>query len=431
MNLRNRTGTENTDHVQSTLDRERTNTPGVGKTVDLPKQAKDQKAVKFSTTAQMESCEVCGGSFLKGRGLSIHQTKAGCRAVMESRKSKYKSTSSGLQDLNHSDSTHPDTFHDIPVLNDEVLQKKDKTAPVKNRNTQTDSLVSNSEKETIQGRSKDQEERLVEKSKAIKNDNILGQSEQLEAKKAKHKQGKFEKYAKKSSMDIKRFCVKSEKRCAAVIPEEVACQKEGMVNKRKTPEKMPMKEETRSKGLTITPKVLNLAKEDEEEFVLISDEEESSQGQVEKSSRTTNETTVKQQDIRTWFDTARVTPSDSKEASFKKLVEEVNTGPPDDVISKHIIEMTRRDYRSLSGRNWINDKIVDEYFTLIKERNQKNNLSKVSTLSTHAFQKLEQDFDENFHLIAERWVKEDLTTQDKVLISNLQEGPLESCGSGY
>ena len=229
MNLRNRTGTEQTDHDQLTLDRERSNTPGAGNTVDLPKSAKKQKAVKFSTTAQMENCEVCGGSFVKGRGLSIHQTKAGCRLILESRKSKHKSTSSGLQDINHSDSTHLNTFHDNPVLNDEVPQKKDKTAPVQNRNTQTDLLFSNQEKETIQSRSKDQEERLAVKSKDTKSDNILGRRKHPEEKKEKQKQKKF-------SMDIKRFCVTSEtkgKRCATFSPEEVACQKESMVNTEK------------------------------------------------------------------------------------------------------------------------------------------------------------------------------------------------------
>ena len=157
MNLRNRTGTEQTDHDQLTLDRERSNTPGAGNTVDLPKSAKKQKAVKFSTTAQMENCEVCGGSFVKGRGLSIHQTKAGCRLILESRKSKHKSTSSGLQDLNHSDSTKLATFQDNPALNDEVTSKFEKT-PQKR-----DSLLSNQKMNNTQSRSEDHEERFVER----------------------------------------------------------------------------------------------------------------------------------------------------------------------------------------------------------------------------------------------------------------------------
>ena len=182
MTLRNRTGTETTDHVQSTLDRERLITPGEGATVD-PTHTARKKAVKPSTSEQMENCEVCGRSFVKGRGLSIHQTKAGCKKIMESRKSKSKSTNSGLQDSNHSDSTK-EQFHDSPVLKDVVSpNQRKKTAPVKNR---IDPSKSNQKSEnTLVVKSKDQEGRLIEKTLPLEKDNTPDQSQdQVEKVKA-------------------------------------------------------------------------------------------------------------------------------------------------------------------------------------------------------------------------------------------------------
>ena len=400
MTLRNRTGTETTDHVQLTLDRERLTTPGEGATVD-PSHTARKKAVKPSTSEQMENCEVCGRSFVKGRGLSIHQTKAGCKKIMESRKSKSKSTNSGLQDSNHSDSTK-ELFHDSPVLKDEVSPNQGKkTTPVKNR---IDPSKSNQQSENTHVRRKDQEERLIEKTLPLEKDNTPEQSQdQLEKVKAPEKVlcGAKKKYP----MDIRRFC-EIKKRMSKDESSKLTTDAES-----KERGELSMKA-TRSKCLRTTTKDIDHQESQIQEVLIISDEESNEE---EKRTRPEDGSTSHQQDIRAWLDKEKGTNIKSKDM-FKRLVEQVNSGPPDDIISKHTLEMSRRDYRSLTGKNWMNDKIVDEYFTLIKERNQKDNLAKVSTFSVHAFRKLEQDFEENFQLIADRWVKEDLTMQDIVLI---------------
>ena len=371
---------------------------------------------------------MCGGSFVKGRGLSIHQTKAGCRLILESRKIKHKSTSSGLQDLNHSDSTKLATFQDNTVLNDEVTSKLEKTPKT------CDSLLSNQQVNNTQSRSEDHEERFVERENSKEVGPIQEKRKHPEVKESKPDASKYKQSPgakKKISMDIRKFCVKkqgrkstealAEKRSSTTIPEEVVCQKSqrSVEDPRATTEKVPTERNTGNKGLKKDCKHRSsqtLASKDDKEFQVIDDEISIEKG--ENIISIPDETTFKQQDIRSWCETGLTSNS---EGTFKKLVEEVNTGPPDDVISKHSIEMTRRDYRSLSGKNWINDKIIDEYFTLIKERNLKNNLAKVTIFSTHAFTKLEQDFDDNFNLIANRWVNEDLTLQDKVLIPIFKE----------
>ena len=65
-------------------------------------------------------------------------------------------------------------------------------------------------------------------------------------------------------------------------------------------------------------------------------------------------------------------------------MENLNSGPPGDILSKHFLEMSRSDYRSLSGRNFLNDKIINEYFQLIRERNVREKLPTIYQLSTYA-----------------------------------------------
>ena len=104
----------------------------------------------------------------------------------------------------------------------------------------------------------------------------------------------------------------------------------------------------------------------------------------------------------------------NKEKCFRKLVENLNSGPPDDVLSKHRIQMRRRDYRSLSGRNYLNDKIIDEYLTLIKERNEQGGLTSIYAFPSYVFPHLLQDFS-HYEYVEEK-IKTDLTLGGIVVI---------------
>merc|ERR1712032_917982 len=44
------------------------------------------------------------------------------------------------------------------------------------------------------------------------------------------------------------------------------------------------------------------------------------------------------------------------------------TGPPNEILVKHQLQMTRSDFRSLFDKNYLNDKIIDQYLLLIKQR---------------------------------------------------------------
>ena len=56
---------------------------------------------------------------------------------------------------------------------------------------------------------------------------------------------------------------------------------------------------------------------------------------------------------------------------IKELVNNINTGPSNDTLSKNnYLEMKRCDYRSLTGKNYLNDKIIDEYMGCSKSNAQ-------------------------------------------------------------
>ena len=101
---------------------------------------------------------------------------------------------------------------------------------------------------------------------------------------------------------------------------------------------------------------------------------------------------------------------------IKTLFHQINTGSPNDTLSKNgYLEMKRCDYRSLTGRNLLNDKVIDEYMYLIKERNKRDNLIGIGTLSVHMYKLLDQDFETGYQK-TRNWIKEDLTNKDIILV---------------
>ena len=109
-----------------------------------------------------------------------------------------------------------------------------------------------------------------------------------------------------------------------------------------------------------------------------------------------------------------VTGTKGAEEDLKTVTEQLNSGNPDDIISKHYLEM-RRDYRSLTGKNFLNYKVIDEYLNLIQERSSRPNIPSVYAMTTHAYTWLDEDFSRNFDKV-ESWIKEDLENKDIILV---------------
>ena len=111
---------------------------------------------------------------------------------------------------------------------------------------------------------------------------------------------------------------------------------------------------------------------------------------------------------------------EEKELSVSGLAERqksIITGPPNEILVKHHLQMTRSDFRSLFDKNYLNDKIIDQYLLLIKQRHENDpNLPSVSVQSVYFYHKidrlgLEQGMEET-----SRWIKDDITEKDVFLI---------------
>ena len=95
---------------------------------------------------------------------------------------------------------------------------------------------------------------------------------------------------------------------------------------------------------------------------------------------------LQQQDIRTVFskggekeerepdasqeDSEERNPTEEEELT--KLVSSIERGPLQDQIVNHWLRLTRGDFRTLQGSEYINDQIIDSYMRLVQERSQRD-----------------------------------------------------------
>ena len=129
---------------------------------------------------------------------------------------------------------------------------------------------------------------------------------------------------------------------------------------------------------------------------------------------------VSRPDLREWLNVKPAkersrSETDDRVKSYEDVLRNLNYGPPDEIISQHFLQMKRRDYRSLAGRNLLNDKIIDEYLQLIRQRNVSDELPKVYPLTTHTYSWLEEDYDRNLPAVL-KWFHEDLTGMEMLLV---------------
>merc|ERR1712142_763439 len=101
--------------------------------------------------------------------------------------------------------------------------------------------------------------------------------------------------------------------------------------------------------------------------------------------------------------TEEITPSNSKEVDIQR-------GSLDEYLNRRL-NLTRRDFQSLSGSRYINDKIIDRYLQLIRERNEADfSLPRIFTCITHLY----------VATVAKgvrstvRWIKEDVRVKDLI-----------------
>ena len=107
-------------------------------------------------------------------------------------------------------------------------------------------------------------------------------------------------------------------------------------------------------------------------------------------------------------------PEDISVEDLKSRPQNITIGPADEVLVKHHLNMTRSYFRFLASNNYVNDKMIDQYLRLIKERNDKDQeLPSVATQTVFFFKKLDRLGLEEGSKQTENWIKENMLEKEK------------------
>ena len=450
------------------------------------------KAQEIKT--KFENCQVCGKSYKKSRGLSIHMSLTSCRSILERTNRNSKSISSSPPESHHSGSTkginlprHSSTPAQAESMKEseklEVSSQQKKTSvqiTAKEKIREEDILVIDNEieksiKKTVltlpqciekklkgirngsEGRIKHREEKFV----ILQNSSGHSKKETL----SKREKKKYTKAEPAGYMNIKKFVDYNtgstqkqgqEKRIKSVVIKKEVATKQGDVRRVVAQQKLTKTvrwtdksmiddsprtvewvdssnlrevatgnqshkinereviETSGEKAAIDTGKVIEISDEeitDAREVIEVSDDEVATSTDKREIIDVSNE----EASICPLGDERQVTATKGSAEDFKRVTVNLNSGNPDDLISKNFLELKRRDYRSLTGRNELNDKVIDEYLHLIQERSKKPGLPTVYAMTTHAYTWLDLDFSKNFDKV-ESWIPDDITTNDIILI---------------
>lgn len=108
--------------------------------------------------------------------------------------------------------------------------------------------------------------------------------------------------------------------------------------------------------------------------------------------------------------------AESKEGGLKKVVRDIHRGNANEVIATNLLNLTKGDFRSLSKKNYVNDKIVDDYMSLIQKRNAADErLPDVYTVTVFLYKKLQAHGLEEGMRQTQSWFKEDLREKDLIM----------------
>ena len=92
---------------------------------------------------------------------------------------------------------------------------------------------------------------------------------------------------------------------------------------------------------------------------------------------------------------------------------DVRNGPGAEVLSRNWMNLTRADYRTIQGKRYLNDKIIDSYIHLIQERSEaSSDLPTVYGLTTFFYTQLSTFGLEEGSRRTQDWIKEDLREKD-------------------
>ena len=116
--------------------------------------------------------------------------------------------------------------------------------------------------------------------------------------------------------------------------------------------------------------------------------------------------------------------TDSKQRRENDLYEkgrkvDVDKGPPEEVLvdnGTRGLRLRRRDLQTLSGKNLLNDKILNQYVELIKKRNEADSsLPSIYSFNTFVYEVLDRLGLEEGEIKMKNWFQEDLREKDLII----------------
>ena len=384
----------------------------------------------------METCVVCKGSYKKGRGLKIHQKKSGCfKKLADLHRNKCKSEAPNTQEPNHSD------VRSQVDQNGEATETSSVEGQVKNRGEKgQDRQIGEKKEEPEDGGTRQPKgEELGQRNKTREGDaleihvepSLYAEVDTWLNTTVQDKNPDTEQEMKKTNQeDIRSWLKRKELRKETISADELLGDtRRVLVKENKDPKKQLNREKASSRAEE-PPKDTRrvLAKENQDprkqpNLDQMCPEEDTKQGE-----------TKDKQDIRTWLETGKAkTEAGSKPDGQKRentgdtrrvLAKErdaqsqveIMEGPANVVLSKHGLHLTRGDFRSLADKNYLNDKIIEEYLRLIASRNEDDSqLPTVYSCSVFLYKQLDKfGLDEGWKR-TKRWIREDITAKDYVL----------------
>ena len=417
-----------------------------------------------------ENCKVCGRSFKKGRGMNIHLSRTNCRATLERRNRNCKSIKGSPQETHHSGSTNR---INLPRQSSSSAQENTRCEESTRLQEQIETLSKTNQKSSTDKTKEEIKEEKTKEEEVLVIDDDIEQSIRTEVltlpqcidKKLrgfrKESEGKFvkegnivilhnptDKSTKKiapskkdkkdrkknivTSLDMRQFIIRSgdTTRIQTNKMKSVVALQEATVEQ----------EDTRQ---VVIEKCCKAEISQDQRVVVTDDQGDSRQVSVEKDSRKVEISQPQSDDWRvivsnadevgdgaslersahSEYERSIANQENSRQVIVKKrggedirqVTEHLNTGDPDDIISHNFLQMRRSDYRTLTGVNHLNDKIIDEYLHLLQEKSKTENSLTVYAMPCHAYTWLDENFSMNFDKVSD-WIKEDLTSKEIILI---------------
>ena len=120
-----------------------------------------------------------------------------------------------------------------------------------------------------------------------------------------------------------------------------------------------------------------------------------------------------QKDLRQWINEDVSTKTN---VTWKDICRFFCKGEENDTISQGTYTLRRIDYKSLVGKNYLNDLVIEEYMEIIRERNLKAGLPSIGAISVFFYPQFNSLSFEEAYLFTERWNnKYDLRQCDIIL----------------